>query len=258
MCMRVLPNIELNLAQMCFLSDQHPYRRGKESILYQLPFFEENTLAKIWESDILEDSEMENKCKKVNALYQLEILEEMNHLKILKSISFQKKVIGYLISRFDGISLEQVSATRKEKLDILIKVRKRLQQFQKLGIIYGDIKSSNILVGTDDICICDLDNIWIQGLDMDVYPNALDEFISNYGKLDEKAMSYMFNLLTLKELCSLEENRLVEEYLESEQIPREFEPRTYLTIRDQMCIVTPEYEGLYLTDYVKPKYKSIA
>lgn len=151
--------------------------------------------------------------------------------------------------------IDNVPMTRTELLHYLLLARQKLCQLEELEIIYGDISGSNILVFQNDVCFCDLDNVAYQGFDMDIMSNSLKEFTCNYGRIDQKAVSYMYNIFTIRQLCFLDENRLVEEYLETEQIPRELLPTPYRQIKEQMRVVTPQYEGHYLMDYVKEKYK---
>ena len=261
MCMRVLPNIELTEEQYDYMIGWYSYDSGAESNLYKIPkLFGVETITKIW-NDETPVMILENKFKKIKELYQIQELEQINDIRIVSSVSYKGRVIGYVMNYSSDIPLYDVCVSRWEKMAILMRVHKKLKRFEELGIIYSDVSCANILVGNhNEVTLCDLDNVALPKLNlkMDCYRDEVKEFINNYGQFDEKVTSYTFNLLTISQLYFLEEYELVKEYLESEQIPEEFEPSAYCAIRDQMRIVTPEYEGLYLTDYVKPKYKSIA
>ncbi len=54
-----------------------------------------------------------------------------------------------------------------------------------------------------------------QELEMNINPIILDYFLIDYGKLDEMAIFYMYNIFTIKELCSLEDNLEVEKYFKT-------------------------------------------
>lgn len=251
--MKRLPNIDLTKEQIIYLKIQSIWNFGAESFLYQNPsIFGEKTVAKIFES--AEESTIQNKFEKIKRLYQLEELKKINEIQILSSISCQGKIIGYLMNKSSYSEVNCYPMTRKQQLTHLLLARKKIHQLEQLDIIYGDISASNIMVGENDVCFCDLDNVAYQELPMDLQPKKLVEFVSQYGKMDKKAVSYMFNIYTLKQLCFLDGNRKIEEYLEMPQIPREIIPQFYTTIKNQMRMITPNYGGGYFVDYIKPKY----
>lgn len=210
-------------------------------------------VAKIWNSH--SKALIANKFEKIKRLYQLDLLEKINDVRILKSVSYQGQIIGYLMNLTHFREFNTVLRTRSETLYYLSLVRSQLRNFEKLGIIYGDLSDANIMVSNREICFCDLDNVAYQEFGIDLMPTLLDEFIACYGKLDEKAMSYMHNIFTIKELCYLEDYREVEAYIESRRIPREISPHAYRLICEQMLTITPYYEGHYIIDYAKEKYK---
>lgn len=253
--MRVLPNIDIKTDQSNYMwFEQNTFNRGIESNLYVIPsIFGEGTVAKIWK--IRTQSIIQNKFEKIKRLYQIDMLKEINDIKILASISCNGKIIGYLMNQSNFRQINQVPQTRIETLKYLILARQKLQQFLDLGILYGDITSDNILVFKNNVCFCDLDNVAYQGFEMDIRRMYLDLFLNNYGKMDEKAVSYMYNCFTMKNLCHLDTNVELEEYLQSNQIPRELLLGPYRYIKEQMQIITPAYEGLYFIDYIKDKYK---
>lgn len=253
MYMKRLPNIDLTEKEICYLEKQPIKDYGAESRLYEIPaIFGQNTVAKMFA--FLGEEVIQNKFEKIKRLYQLEELTRINEIQILKSISYRGKLVGYLMNKSVYLTADCYRMTRKQQLEYLMLARQKLFQLEKLDILYGDISASNIMIGKNDICFCDLDNVAYQELPMDVQPGILEEFVSQYGKMDSKAVSYMFNFYTLKQLCFLDGNKEVEEYLEIPQIPREIIPQYYLAIKNQMRIITQTYEGRYFVDYIKPKY----
>lgn len=261
MFMRVLPNVKITKKQLLSIYDHNCFNYGSEAVLYEIPsLFGSHTLAKIWSSFYCSKDVIQNKFEKLKKLYQLETLKEMNDIQILSTISCGEEIVGYLMNKSAYREIGYHPITRTELLYYLILARQKLKQFEQMGILYGDVSNGNILVYQNDVCFCDLDNVAYQELEIDNMSESLEEFMWNYGayhyiSLDENAVSYMYNLFTLRELCFLEENRLVEEYLETEQIPRELSPGPYKRIREQMRVITPSYEGHYFIDYVKDKYK---
>ncbi len=252
--MKCLPNIEITKEQLKYGREQISFDSGAESILYELPsIFGSGTVAKIWKNGRQEV--IQNKFEKIKRLYQIEELRKINDITILKSISCNGDIIGYLTNRVFYHPMAKGNFTRIEKLKYLLLARQKLQQFLDLGILYGDISNKNILVSKNDVCFCDLDNVAYQELKMDIEPLILDYFLSDYGKLDEKAISYMYNIFTIKILCSLKENQDVEQYFKTEKVPHELLLGAYYSIRYQMMHVKPWYEEHYFIDYIKNKYK---
>lgn len=255
MFMRNLENVELTKEQYHYMK-RRVYDYGTEATLYSEPsIFGMGTVAKIFNDS--DKTIIQNKFLKIHQLYQLEDLEKINDIHILKSISYQRKIIGYLMNRTHYRDISFVS-DQTQILYYLLKGRQKLKQMQELGILYGDISISNLMVYGNDVCFCDLDNVSYQGFKMDMVSEFLEEFICNYGEVDEKLHSYMYNLLTIRMLCSLDETSLVKDYFEEEQIPEELLPRYYLYIRKQMQFVTPKYDDIYFIDYVKEKVKQKA
>lgn len=254
MYMKRLPNIEITQEQLIAMFEHEIFNGGTESIIYDIPsIFGNQTLAKVWRPNF--HNMIPNKFEKLKRLYQIDQLKEINDIQILTSISYDGKIIGYGMSKSNYQKINSKAITRTEILYYLVKARQKLKQFEELGILYGDISNSNILIARGDVCFCDLDNVAYQELEMDITQTILDFFVRDYGKIDEKAVSYLYNIFTLKNLCHFDTNAKVEEYLETEQIPRELLPGPYRYIKEQMRTVTPFYEGYYLIDYVKEKYK---
>lgn len=259
--MNCLPNIKITNKEKQYLLNQKKFNHGTESFIFEVPsLFGENRLAKIWDVDVCKGETIQNKFEKLKRLYHIDTLKEINDIQIIASISCEGEIIGYLMNKSSYRKIDYFPTTHTEMLNYLWLARQKLKQFEQLEILYGDISSSNILFLKNDVCFCDLDNVAYQELDMDIVPVCLGEFMRKFEfsstmKVNEKDISYMYNLFTIKGLCFLDENRLVEEYLESEQIPRELLPLAYKEIRKQMRHVTSLYEGHYFIDYVKDKYK---
>lgn len=253
MCMRTLPNIEITEEQLYYMYGQDDFSYGSESTIYEIPsIFGSGTLAKIFDSS---KTVIENKFEKIKRLYQLEELEKINDIKILSSISCKGEIIGYLMNKSAYTEMGIDPVPRIEQLKQLAMARQKLEQFLQLGIIYGDVNASNILVGKNDVCLCDLDNVAYQGFGMDLLSDSADIFIWNYRKIDEKLISYMHNLLTINELNSFVNDWQTEGYINSSEIPQEFMPDSFSEIRKQMRMITPQYQGLYFVDFIKEEYK---
>lgn len=73
--------------------------------------------------------------------------------------------------------------------------------FHNLGIVYGDVFSTNIFIDEKqkDVIFCDVDNMKVLDYPIDMVNYIAVKFIDNYGFIDDKLDSYMLNLLTLEQ-----------------------------------------------------------
>ena len=127
-----------------------------------------------------------NKEKKIELLYEL-------------SPDF---IIGYeMTTDFELKSYKPYQLSSEELKYFLTKTKEILEYFSSLGIIYGDVEFRNILFNknTGDIKFCDMDNISINNLSMDVTPLNLQPY-EEVKKIDSNVHPYMHNLMTLKSL----------------------------------------------------------
>lgn len=87
----------------------------------------------------------------------------------------------------------------QEKLYFLNKTKETLEHFTSLEIIYGDIEPHNILFNREngDIQFCDMDNIALNGIPMDVLPNGVLEYSAS-RPIDKNIHPYMHNIMTLR------------------------------------------------------------
>lgn len=254
--MKNLPNLDFSKQDIQILRNR-AFDYGGESVIVRSTTG--SSVYKIFDDDFLKDPKdlkeiekaRDNKLQKVRLLYSLDNFN--NDVKVLSTISVDGNFIGYEMTyNLDDISLLMAPLTTKEKIRYLKLVKDKLLYFENYGIVYSDIKSDNILVNDKKktISFCDLDNIQIGNYPIDIKDEIVDNFILNYGKLDEKIHSYMHNLLTLKELFNIDGNYYeVLNYLENGNVSN-FLNEDGNRITKELVKVDNRYSGKYVIDYL--------
>lgn len=198
--MRTMPNIELTDKELELLIEESKFDYGGEAMV--LKNNNPHTLYKIFTvpgTDI--EAEMDdNKYRKILRLYE-HPLEGM--ISPLSTISNRGKLIGYEMTYDEeDESLINVIMPDAERIHFLHETKDILQYFATQDVTYGDVKDDNVLVNrrTGKAKFCDIDNIRLQELPIDIMGHGLTEYFEVIGKIDEKADAYMHNLLTLEQL----------------------------------------------------------
>lgn len=199
----------------------------------------------------------ENKLRKIEKIY---LLGEKfpNAFKPIQSYSYQGKFIGYQGLWFSYPELRLTCLSLEEKIFYLKKIKEKLEVFHELGIVYGDIKDDNILINseTEEVIFLDIDNMQVGANSIDLVGRFAREFISHYGRIDEKLDSYMFNLLTIEYLCECSGwYDEVKERLKLGRIPVVCSYKDYYSrnkrLAREMVRVNSSYSGDYFIDAVK-------
>jgi serine/threonine protein kinase len=198
--MKCIPNITLSDDELDLLIEDNKFDYGGEAIVCRNN--NPNTLYKIFVQpgtnipDIMSD----NKQKKVEWLYQNEIEDTVRPISTLSNRGY---LIGYEISfDIDDVALINALLTQEEKIHFLHESARILQMFAKRDITYGDVKDDNVLINikTGKAKFCDVDNIRIGNLPIDIMGHGLVEYFDANQTIDEKADAFMHNLLLLEQL----------------------------------------------------------
>jgi serine/threonine protein kinase len=198
--MKCIPNITLSDDELDLLIEDNKFDYGGEAIVCRNN--NPNTLYKIFVQpgtnipDIMSD----NKQKKVEWLYQNEIEDTVRPISTLSNRGY---LIGYEISfDTDDVALINALLTQEEKIHFLHESARILQMFAKRDITYGDVKDDNVLINikTGKAKFCDVDNIRIGNLPIDIMGHGLVEYFDANQTIDEKADAFMHNLLLLEQL----------------------------------------------------------
>lgn len=127
----------------------------------------------------------------------------MNDVKILSSLSYEGRLVGYDMTYDENaVDLLTVELPILEKVFYWIMAQQKLEYFHELGIVFGDVKSNNILINPKkkSLSFCDLDNIQMGNYPMDCCSDYLISFADDDGFVPEEVDRYMYNLMLLSEL----------------------------------------------------------
>ncbi|MBR1376633.1 MAG: hypothetical protein IJ565_02350 [Bacilli bacterium] len=151
-----------------------------------------------------------NKIIKIFQTKKKPILEnKYNKLLLLNKIDLKTRPLDliYINDEFKGYSMFKLKDykefkpkeyTIRERIDILKLLYKKLEYMHKKGIVYGDIRSSNILINSKkDIALCDLDNVKINDYDFDILNRNQKRYLDLTGEKDIYMDDYVFNLYTV-------------------------------------------------------------
>lgn len=251
--MHLMPDIKLTSDELNYLRENY-FDYGGESHIVKSK--RKNTVFKIFrdlDDENLTKERNEKKLQKVTLLYNKPNIKY--NTRPLSTISVNGEFKGYELTYDpDDESLLLATITRQEKIEYLRKAKEILLYFESFGIIYGDIKSDNILINyrNGKVKFCDMDNIQIDKYPMDEMDCALYQFVENYGKIDANVHSFMHNLLTINEL-NYNSSLLFSDILKdlSKNSNYDFLSDGSSAIIKEMISPKENYTGKYLINYVK-------
>ena len=248
--MKRIPNLELTDEEYVSFLKRY-ITRGGEGII--CPGTRKDTLLKIFIDISGKRNPMsENKERKISHLFQL---DSDSLVKPLRTISYKGQIIGYEMSynQLDK-NLNELVLPRKELIEVLKKSRDILLSFRKKDITYGDVTENNILYNpkTRKVKFCDIDNMRIGNLPIDIRGFSLNKFYSHTGTIDEKADAYMHNLLTIRSLSYPQlityDTEIIGD-LQREIYPTKFKQQAKEIFKS---MITPEtFNGEYVIQYIK-------
>lgn len=198
--MKRIPNIALTSSEFDEILDLQSFNReGGEAIICESG--KNNSLYKLCYDNYTQEviPLSDNKFRKILTLYEMNL---EHSVKILSTISVNGCLFGYEMSyNHLDIALNKTTLNRKQTIEVLKQSSEILKYYSRHSIIYGDVKRDNILINrkTGKVTFCDMDNIQIDSLPIDVKGRELSHFLNQYGRMDAKADSYMHNLLTLQQ-----------------------------------------------------------
>ena len=193
----MLPNKELTLKEFKQIINYNRFDFGGEAVICETD--NAYSLYKIF------THMQEPKTMKKSKVKKIELLHEIQPdycITPIRTISLSGKIIGYEMTTDPNLETYKLYQLTNEELRyFLTKTKEILEYFSSLGIIYGDINYRNILFNRDtgEIKFCDMDNISINGIPMDIVPYTLQPYFHERG-LDNGVHPYMHNIMTLKAL----------------------------------------------------------
>lgn len=246
-----MENITLTRKQLENITSELYWISGGEGTIYRIPINKhQRILLKLFWNPFskatIPEQTLKNKQQKIKLLQEIAI---PNEVQILSSAFFEDQFLGYFMNEakeFQEFSYNTCSCF--EQLQFLKRLKKQLIRFHELGIIYGDLKSDNVLIHLQNWkkgCLCDLDNIQLQEFPIDTINQFADEFLFQYGIADEKLDWYALNLLTLETFYRLDRKTYIT-YQETREFMDHYKGQSK-ALRE-MQHITPDYEGSLLID----------
>lgn len=206
---KTLPDITLSKDELMYLKDNlNQYHSGCEGIIIKGE--DPRVVRKIFLYDIDEaytkprekvEQMRQNKLKKIQILGNMHQLK--NDLKVTRTISHEGIFMGYeMVSSFPQFPLDTNPLYVENLIPYLKRLRDILEDYHKHGIVFGDVKANNVLQNQefDIVSFCDVDNIQVGNLPIDLPNFCIQRFQQEDGLIPEAVDHYMFNLLTLSEL----------------------------------------------------------
>ena len=240
--MKRIPDIKLTEQELMRIMLQDEYSFGSEASICLTD--NPHTLYKIFKKNSGLVPMGQNKEKKIIKLFEMDI----DHCtKPISTISCDGELVGYEMTRqLQDVRLNAYDLPREDLIHYLKKAKEVLEYYKTKGIIYGDVAARNVLINpiTKEVKFCDMDNICIGDLPMDLIPYELEHYIKVRG-FDDKVDAYMHNKMTLLALnLGIEFERTIE-------FIRNFNQGANLILYDMQ---NPEtFEGNYLIEYVKKR-----
>lgn len=205
---RILQDVKITEQELqYFMTKTNEYNHGSEGIIIRQN--DKRKVRKIFHQNFgksatdIENIEKisENKLRKLEKLYQISNFD--NDVKIINTVSCDERLVGYdMISEKINYPYTNNELSKEEKIKFLKQIKKKLEYFHSLGIVYGDVRPENILIDKRNkhISFCDLDNIQIDQNPIDLFHYCICHFQNEDSLIDESIDRYMYNLLVLNEM----------------------------------------------------------
>ena len=173
--MQRLPNRELTLDEFFTISDESVFAKGGESVICRTD--KKDTLFKFFVDQFGNFIDMsDNKLQKIMALYQMNL---SHSVRPVSTITVEKYLVGYEMSyNLNSIEFKKAGLDSERKIEVLERTKCILEYFASKDIVYGDVKSNNILLDqqTGEIEFCDMDNIQLGKYPMDLVVEYVQPF----------------------------------------------------------------------------------
>ena len=240
--MLYMPNLKLKPEEVKRLMTSSILDFGAEAIICNPG--NGRSLYKIFRNDQNPITMSENKAKKIAKLYRKRLSGTIHPIS---TISMNGELIGYEMTyNPEYIVFEPFQIPRDETIHFLEKSKEILQNLSQEGIVYGDVAKRNILVNrrTGQVKFCDMDNIQLDDLPIDLLSRALKEYSAIRG-IDSCADAYMHSLMTLHSF-DLDENYCFQSEFDY-HFTRQAK-KVLFGIRNK-----EKYNGEYIVQYVKKR-----
>ncbi len=234
---KTLPNITLTTDELMRIKDNlDMYHSGSEGIIIRGE--DPRVIRKLFLYDIDENyNKPKDKVEQMraNKLKKIQLLGNMHHLlndlRVTRTITHQGVFMGYeSFSSYPQYPLDTNPLYGPDLKQYLKRLKIILENFHQNGIVFGDVKSDNVIQNLefDIVSFCDIDNVQIGNLPIDLPNFCIQPFQQEDGLVGEEVDHYMFNLLTLTEMFyPSSDYRTVEEKIKKGNFPDGLHQESY-------------------------------
>ena len=217
---------------------------GYESQIYEFDAF---NLMKIFKTN--DEEILKNKLEKIILLSKLPV-----DFIPIKLVYIDGKFQGYVYKHIEDYQpINCFEQKKSEKYDVLQKVKAKLEELHKYGIIYGDLHEANVLYNGNNVLLCDLDNVHLNSFTFDKTNTQIKHYIEMVKNIDERLDNFALNLLTICYYKNISYsyifNYLLSKYNGKEKIKTE----KISKIISEMTFLKPNYSGELLIDIPQKK-----
>ena len=237
------------------------YDEGKEAFIFfyktddgivALKYFKriiENTFG---ENTIVTDEIIKNKENKIKLIPEI---EELNKDVKIYDLVYDKEgnFVGYTmeVDLYNSLNIYRSSHNNEKKIELLKKLRERIEQLNEKGIYIGDFNPSNFGIKENGIKLFDLDNYRIGEYDFDFKDTFVNKFEKKSSK-KEKIDNYCFNYLTLYYLMNIVSLNVSSE-VDKKGLPKIIRTDENKKLYENLKNINDDYEPIYFIDSQKRK-----
>lgn len=177
--------------------------KARQSIIYECEFNQKKYIYKMFTHALFEDySDIDLRFDTLQKLdLEFSLVPEYITESTASNADFLMSLIdGYITEKALFENIDNIS-NPLERYNVLLQVKRSIEELHKSGVIHGDIHNGNILKKDDKYVLIDFDNCDIESEGIFLKPkNALvcvREFMEKNG-ITADADIYLFNMLTFK------------------------------------------------------------
>ncbi len=212
------------------------YKGGSEGSIYNLI-----DSTKIYKEFNVQTSTKirENKKQKIILLDEIKDIEGViPKFNLLVNNDLNEYLMGYVMEKCEGMTLDLTCFDFYENLEILRKIRKYLEILKQNNIHYIDFKGNNIIVDETNMetRILDIDNVRIKGHGLDLVPDEFKRYIINGGKINFNGSLFAFNKMAY-EILNLVDDTVYEKDKDIDKFEISLYSDMPNSIADNECIV---------------------
>ena len=150
---------------------------------------------------------------------------------------------------------EEKQFKNREKIFYFDQIPALLEECHEQGIVYGDLRTRNILINkkTGKVSLCDWDNTQVDDCIVDLIEHHLHPFQKKDYTFPKSVDAYMYNLLLIEELTGFSsEDELL---LKLKEKDTSFFQEEAIPLLEKMKFGRNkgEYDGTYMQPYIKRK-----